>query len=53
MSTHNLRFYREIRKILCGYPLLFVAMLMKYCVFHDSQIGVVEWCEGVVYLTSP
>ena len=26
MSTHNIRFHREIRKILCGYPLLSVAM---------------------------
>ena len=27
MSTHNICFRREIRKILCGYPLLSVAML--------------------------
>ena len=26
MSTHNICFRREIRKILCGYPLLPVAM---------------------------
>ena len=26
MSTHNICFRREIRKILCGYPLLSVAM---------------------------
>ena len=26
MSTHNICFYREIRKILCGYPLLSVAI---------------------------
>ena len=26
MSTHNIRFRGEIRKILCGYPLLSVAM---------------------------
>ena len=26
MSTHNICFLREIRKILCGYPLLSVAM---------------------------
>ena len=26
MSTHNICFCREIRKILCGYPLLSVAM---------------------------
>ena len=26
MSTHNICFCREIRKILCGYPLISVAM---------------------------
>ena len=26
MSTHNICFCREIRKIICGYPLLSVAM---------------------------
>ena len=26
MSTHNIRFRREIRKIFCEYPLLSVAM---------------------------
>ena len=26
MSTHNMCFRREIRKIICGYPLLSVAM---------------------------
>ena len=26
MSTHNICFRREKRKILCGYPLLYVAM---------------------------
>ena len=29
MSTHNIRFCREIRKILCGYPLLSVAMFSE------------------------
>ena len=28
MSTHNICFCGEIRKILCGYPLLSVAMLV-------------------------
>ena len=28
MSIHNICFYREIRKILCGYPHLSVAMLI-------------------------
>ena len=27
MSTHNICFSREIRKILCGYPFLSVAMI--------------------------
>ena len=27
MSTHNICFHRERRKILCGYPLLSVAMM--------------------------
>ena len=27
MNTHNICFCREIRKILCGYPLLYVAMI--------------------------
>ena len=27
MSTHNICFRGEIRKILCGYPLLSVAMI--------------------------
>ena len=26
MNTHNICFHGEIRKILCGYPLLSVAM---------------------------
>ena len=29
MSTHNICFRGEIRKILCGYPLLSVAMMKK------------------------
>ena len=28
MSTHNICFCREIRKILCGYPLLSVATIL-------------------------
>ena len=30
MSTHNIRFCGEIRKILCGYPLLSVAMFYSF-----------------------
>ena len=33
MSTHNICFHREIRKILCGYPLLSVAMLRVNMVY--------------------
>ena len=29
MSTHNICFHGEIRKILCGYSLLSVAMIRK------------------------
>ena len=29
MSTHDIYFRREIRKILCGYPLLSAAMLIN------------------------
>ena len=29
MSTHNICFRGEIRKILCGYPLLSVAIMKK------------------------
>ena len=30
MSTHNICFRREIRKIICGYPLLSVAMYVFF-----------------------
>ena len=30
MSTHNICFRREIRKIICGYPLLSVAMIQTF-----------------------
>ena len=35
MSTHNIYFRREVRKILCGYPLLSVAMesVVSYVTF--------------------
>ena len=32
MSTHNICFPGEIRKLLCGYPLLSVAMKTAYAV---------------------
>ena len=34
MSTHNICFHREIRKIICGYPFLSVelyAMDLRFC----------------------
>ena len=36
MSTHNICFRGEIRKILCGYPLLSVAMKMFSFFFYSS-----------------
>ena len=42
MSTHNICFHGEIRKILCGYPLLSVAMLdagfQQVSLFKISEI---------------
>ena len=37
MSTHNICIRREIRKILCGYPLLSVAMLILYQTDNPEQ----------------
>ena len=34
MNTHNICFHREIRKILCGYSLLSVAMTSKSVTFQ-------------------
>ena len=36
MSTHNICFRREIRKILCGYPLLSVAMIIGKKMLNNS-----------------
>ena len=40
MSTHNICFHGEIRKILCGYPLLSVAMAQSdqglHCLLTES-----------------
>ena len=36
MSTHNICFHGEIRKILCGYPLLSVAMIKALLVYFPS-----------------
>ena len=42
MSTHNICFHGEIRKTLCGYPLLTVAMNLhnSYTVFTLSFLTV-------------
>ena len=37
MSTHNIRFHEEIRKILCGYPLLSVAMTLTQKPKHTDR----------------
>ena len=39
MSTHNICFRREIRKILCGYPLLSVAVHCIIESLHFSSSG--------------
>ena len=39
MSTHNICFRRVIRKILCGYPLLSVAMLAHVSGYAFSRCG--------------
>ena len=36
MSTHNICFHGEIRKILCGYPLLSVARVRVFSVCATS-----------------
>ena len=40
MSTHNVSFCQEIRKILCGYHLLSVAMevLLKSTTTHNENV---------------
>ena len=43
MSTHNICFHREIRKILCGYPLLSVAMHTYYKIWTSPFYYVSEW----------
>ena len=44
MSTHNIYFCGEIRKILCGYPLLSVAM--NYCL--NIYASIIVFLRGVV-----
>ena len=59
MSTHNICFRQEIRKILCGYPLLSVAMHIgnislktckSYKQTHAIHMGPVV--QSIVSLTS-
>ena len=38
MSTRNICFRREIRKILCGYPLLSVAMPQNPVLDHGRSV---------------
>ena len=48
MSTHNICFREEIRKILCGYPLLSIAMdisinfSQKTCSGHSLEVHSLE-----------
>ena len=39
MSTHNIHFRGEIRKILCGYPLLSVAMSYTVKVMSSRSVN--------------
>ena len=43
MSTHNICFHGEIRKILCGYPLLSVANHSSSSNKMHQQVHVVKW----------
>ena len=38
MSTHSICFRGEIRKILCGYPLLSVAMKIQIILTFGSSV---------------
>ena len=58
MSTHNICFHQEIRNILCGYPLLSVAMFngidkqcghRSDCCFWSSLIRVYTVCLSTKY----
>ena len=40
MSTHNICFHGEIRKLLCGYPLLSVAMFLVFHIKCPANISV-------------
>ena len=36
MTTHNICFYGEIREILCGYQLLYWAMVVTKMLLHEK-----------------
>ena len=42
MSTHKVCFCREIRKILCGYPLLSVAMISEDLLQRSYLVIILE-----------
>ena len=53
MSTHNICFCREIRKILCGYPLLSVAVRFCSVNGHWRQSFCIKefkalYCQGLL-----
>ena len=52
MSTHNIRFCGEIRKILCGYPLLSVAMMLWVKLYSIQKFHLGPVVQSVVSLTS-
>ena len=50
MSTHNISFHGEIRKILCGYPLLSVAMSDKMLFFSIKNIDIFSYFSVKTYV---
>ena len=52
MSTHNICFCGEIRKLLCGYPLLSVAMVPHFMIVLISYINLLNlsWIIKCLFL---
>ena len=50
MSTHNICICSEIRKILCGYPLLSVAMSGAQLESAVSDLGLYAICSSLSVL---
>ena len=59
MSTHNICFQEEIRKILCGFPILSGALTYETLLisshnvcFHGKirKVSIISWLKNVVYL---